>query len=91
MSQPEHVEGGRDNAALLNGGYVPKMKPFGEVSASFHHKWTTFLAFICVCHGQHVNHAQAKLRGLEVCPISAVPHLAPSAGMGTSAFSVRNV
>ena len=35
MSQPEHVEGGRDNAALVNGGYVPKIKPFGEVGASF--------------------------------------------------------
>ena len=73
MSQPEHVEGGRNNAALVNGGYVPKIKPFGEVSASFRLKRTAFLAFICFCHRQHVNHAQAKIWGLEVCPISAVP------------------
>jgi len=33
MSQPEHVEGGRDNTSMVNGSYIPKIKPFGEVSS----------------------------------------------------------
>ncbi len=35
MSQPELVEGGKDNASMVSGGYVPKIKPFSEVSSMF--------------------------------------------------------
>ena len=74
MSQPEHVEGGRDNAALVNGGFVPKIKPFGEVSASFRLEWTPLSwPSYAFAKGSISTMYRQIFWGLGVCPTSAVP------------------